>query len=412
MLTPVLPDSPGKANILARAAQATDIRWTPVRDVPTYTKATGKTVFPAGVEVIGLPYSSTEPTDKFICENLTFETFLSAVANPDSALYTKDLNGHRNSWTAFGMVCNGVVRHALNIRRRYSTKRFLDVPGMRMIAPAGCYRPEDIQLGDVLRIHSSERSHVSMITGIFVDESGTVKEIEISEGVRPSCTRRTYPVEDFYQKHQIKYDLLRYDYADQVPPPEEIRFPQPKSIGVDYGDCSNYLFGEEVVLSVFAEGPQRVSLSRTGETVQELEITGKQALQLDPGCYTATHVATGDTVSFRVIRPDIRYWVKDGMLTVHAGSTDPDSKVLCLDMREKCLADPVVPDPLPEGYVFRDPRGASMAHLYELTEEERSSGSFTRPIHIDARNLKVVFENSYGIWTHTMLPLFQQVELP
>lgn len=410
MLTPVLPDSPGKANILARAAQATDIRWTPVRDVPTYTKATGKTVLPAGVEVTGLPYSSTEPTDKFICENLTFETFLSAVSNPDSALYTKDLNGHRNSWTSFGIVCNGVVRHALNIRRRYSTKRFLDVPGMRMIAPAGCYRPEDIQLGDVLRIHNSERSHVSMITGIFVDEAGAVKEIEISEGIRPHCTRRTFTLEDFYEKHQLKYDLLRYDYADQVPPPEEIRFPQPKSIGVDYGDRSNYLFGEDVVLSVFAEGAQQVSLSRDGVSCQALTITGKQTLQLEPGCYTATHSATGDSVSFRVIRPDIQYWIKDGMLTVHASSSDPDSRVLCMDLREASQAEVTVPDPLPEGYIWRSPKCASMAHLYELTEEERRSGVFTRPIHPDARNLKVVYENSYGIWTHTMLPLFKKIE--
>lgn len=410
MLTPVLPDSPGKANILARAAQATDIRWTPVRDVPTYTKATGKTVLPAGVEVTGLPYSSTEPTDKFICENLSFETFLSAVANPDSALYTKDLNGHRNSWTYFGMVCNGVVRHALNIRRRYSTKRFLDIPGMRMIAPAGCYRPEDLQLGDVLRIRSSERSHVSMITGIFVDKTGAVKEIEISEGVRPSCTRRTYAVEAFFEKHQIKYDLLRYDFVDQVPPPEDIRFPESKSIGVDYGDCSNYLFGEEVVLSVFTEGIQQVSLFKDGEALQTLEITGKLTLQLEPGRYTATHTATGDTVSFRVIRPDIQYWVKNGILTVHAGSSDPESKVLCLDLREGPTSSPSDTAPAFESTLWRDPRCGAMAKIEELTEEERNSGIFTRPIHHDARNFKVVYENPYGIWTHTMLPLFQKVE--
>ena len=51
-----------------------------------------------------------------------------------------------------------------------------------------------------------------------------------------------------------------------------------------------------------------------------------------------------------------------------------------------------------------------MAKIEELTEEERSSGIFTRPIHHDARNFKVVYENAYGIWTHTMPPLFQKVE--
>jgi len=409
MLTPVLPDTSGKANALARCAQATDIRWTPLRDIPTYTKAAGKTVLPAGVEVTGLPYSSTEPTDKFIGENITIDTFLSAVANPDSVLYTKDLNGHRNSWPSMGIVCNGVVRHALNIRRRHSTKRFMEVPGMRLIAPAGCYRLEDIHLCDILRAHLPEVSHVALITGIFKDEAGTIKEIEVSEGIRPKCVRISYPMEQYFERFG-RYDLVRYDYVDQVSVPVEYRFPQSKSISADYGDRSNYCSGEDVVISVFAEGTQRVNLTKDGVLAQELEVTGNISLQLEPGHYTATHTATGDAVSFRVIRPLIQYRVEEGMLTVHASSTDPDSKVLYLDLREKTLADPVVPDPRPEGYIWRDPRCASLAKLEELTEEERSSGIFTRPIHNDARNLKVVFENSYGIWTHTMLPLFQKVE--
>ena len=63
MLKHTLPDTPGKSNVIARAVQLTDIRWTPVGDVPTYTVAAGKTVHKAFVEVTGLPYSSTEPTD-------------------------------------------------------------------------------------------------------------------------------------------------------------------------------------------------------------------------------------------------------------------------------------------------------------------------------------------------------------
>ena len=90
--------------------------WTPLLDVPTYTRKDGRTVHPAGKLVQGMPYSSTEPTDKFITENISFESLLTAMANPDSALYQKDLEGRNGSSTYFGIVCNGLARYALNIR--------------------------------------------------------------------------------------------------------------------------------------------------------------------------------------------------------------------------------------------------------------------------------------------------------
>lgn len=405
MLIPVLPDTPGKANALARAAQVTDIRWTPLRDVPTYTKQAGKTVHPAGVEVTGLPYSSPEPTDTFILENISISTFLSAVSNPDSALYHRDLKGHRNSWTYFGVVCNSVARHALNIRRRFSTKRFMTVPGMRFIAPAGCYRPEDVQLCDVLWVHSAERSHVALITGIFTDETGQIREIEVSEGIRPHCVRISYPLEQYFE-HFSLFHLLRYELLEQVPPPDPIQIPEPKSIGVDYGDRSNYLYGDHVVLSVFSPEPRKILLSQEGEADQTLEIRGSCTLQPEPGSYTATDPETGDQVRFRVCRPDIQYQITDGLLTVQAASSDPHSRVLYLDLRE---ASKTAPEPSGQGSLWRDPRTAALAQLVELTQQERESGVFTRPIHPDARNLKVVYENDYGIWTHRILPLFQPV---
>ena len=134
MLTGTKPDSKGKEAVLYRSRQLTEFQWTPVGDIPVYTKETGKTKLPAGQPQLGMLYSSPEPTDKFIFENVSFETFLSILANPDSALYNKDLNGHNNSWAYFGLVCNGLARYAFNIRRRFSTKRWPTVPGMEKVA--------------------------------------------------------------------------------------------------------------------------------------------------------------------------------------------------------------------------------------------------------------------------------------
>lgn len=404
MLLHTLPRTPGQANVLARSAQLTDTRWTPLRDVPTYTKKDGKTVHKAGVEVIGLPYSSPEPTDTFICENYSLETFFTAVANPHSALYTKDLGGCRNSWTYFGVVCNGLVRYAFNIRRRFSTKRWLEIPGIRQVALPGCYTVEDIQLCDALYAYGQGRNHVALVTDILRDEDGRVLLVEVSEAVRPSCRRACFTPEEYYEKYKL-FGLTRYDYLDEVPAPAPIHFPKkPPVIAVDYGDNANYFSGQPVLLSVFLPGPREVLLCRENGPARGLTVTESISLELEPDWYTAT-LGT-ESVSFCVCRPLIDYTVEDGLLTVRASSTDPKSRIAFMEFREETRANiPVSQLPPEERKTLHNPNAAPLAQVLELTEEERDTGRFSRPIHPDARNFKISFENPNGIWTHTMLPL-------
>jgi hypothetical protein len=48
--------------------------------------------------------------------------------------------------------------------------------------------------------------------------------------------------------------------------------------------------------------------------------------------------------------------------------------------------------------------GAAPLEKYEeLTEEEKESGCFTRPIPDTAKHFKVYWENDYGVWTHPMI---------
>jgi hypothetical protein len=337
---------------------------------------------------------------------LSIDTFLSAVQDPNSALYTRDLNGHRNSWTYFGIVCNGLARYALNIRRRFSTKRWLEIPGIRLVAEPGAYTVEELELCDILYAYGNGRNHVTMVTDILRDETGAVALVEVSEAVRPSCKRVCYTPEEYYEKFQL-FGISRYDYLDDVPPPLPVAGNWANGhISVDYGHNSNYFSGEPVVLSVFDRGPQTVTLYRDGALFQTLEVTGKVDLNLEPGWYRAVHEASGCATEFCVCRPVIEYDVKDGILSVKASSTDPKSRVLFLDLREESHAVLRPLDPQSKETVFRDSRCAPLAQVVELTEEEKETGIFSCPIHPDARNFKVCFENPNGIWTHTMLPLY------
>lgn len=178
---------------------------------------------------------------------------------------------------------------------------------------------------------------------------------------------------------------------------------------MDYGNNANYFSGEDVVLSVFGEGSQEVRLSRENGPEQALRVTNNISLSLEPDWYTATYVASGETVCFCVCRPEIQYSVKDGLLTVQARSTAPKSRVLFLDFREESLTKvPISQLPIQDRGKKFSPHTGPLAQVVELTEEEKETGYFTRPIHPEARNFKVCFENPNGIWTHIMLPLYDK----
>ncbi len=405
--------SKGKKNVLCRARQLTEFEWTPLRDVPTYTKVTGKTVLPAGKLVRGMIYSSLEPTDKFVCENISFETFSTIVNNPDSALYCKDIAGHNNSWTYFGLVCNGLVRYALNIRRRYSTKRWLDVPGMHLIYEASQYTVDQMEICDILYALGKGRSHVALVTDLIYDENGRVQQVEVSEAIRPSCVRRVFTSEEFYEKYKL-FALCRYDYIDSVPEPDVndskfigVKLPTKlPDIALDYGNKTNYRTYEDVVISVFKEGNNEVEICKNGKFNEKINIMGrgKVSRKFERGYYTVKLVNTGEVLEFCVTAPEICHSVKDGMLTVNANSYDSESRILYMEFREKAKTSQGT-DYQQSVVKFYNPCCSSLSKVEELTDEEKDKGVFTRKIPNDAANFKVYFENKYGIWTHTMIKI-------
>ena len=416
MLTSTKPDSKGKEAVLFRSRQLTEFRWIPVGDIPVYTKATGKTKLPAGEEQLGMLYSSPEPTDKFIAENISFETFMSILANPDSALYHKDLNGSNNSWAYFGVVCNGLARYALNIRRRYSTKRWPTVPGMRKIADEATYTVDQIQLCDVLYAFGKGRNHVALITDVLRDETGQIRQVEVSEAVRPVCERKQYDVETFYEKYKL-FALWRYDFVDTVPMPDEKQnewlqrgVPGLPVIAVDYGNKTNYRTYEDVVISTFADGENAIEICREDAVIEKLTITGRGNVsrKFDRGYYTVKHINTGESVEFCVTEPKISHKVENGKITVIVDSCDPDSKISHMDFREisrNAAVRKSVKDDENNAIAFYSADCAPLAKLEELTEEEKKTGVITREIPHDAMNFKIYFENKYGFWTHTMIQI-------
>ena len=397
----LIPDEPTEAQAaaLARGRQLTDFQFTPVADIPVAVSSRDDIgYFEEGSVVTGFPYSSAESNDKFVCENVSFETFLSAVANPDSVLYTKSLYSPGvNASTYYGLVCNSFVRYCLGIRQRCSTAVWLDIPGMNVVSYAGQYDAEflneNLQLCDVLHANNDGSNHVALVTGIFRNEAGDIEFIEVSEGTRATCSRTLNSVEHFLRSWKPKYKICRYEYLDSIPPFDEeqdailhsgIDKVKPM-IAVDYGNKSNYFNGETTNISSFAEGANTVEIYRDGALIESVAVNGYTKLSrvFEKGYYVVKLAGTEYFTEFCVVKPEISHTVENGVITINASSGDPESKIIMMDFRQP------------------NSEGASLVQMVTLTDEEMSSGVITREIPKGAATYKVIFENKYGIWTHT-----------
>ena len=397
MLFSTLPKNDSERAALARSRQLTDFKWTPVRDVPMYYKKE-VTMLPEGVEIIGFPYASAEQQDTFITENISFETFLSAVPNPYSKLYQPG----RSALDAcnYGIVCNGFVRYALGIRERVSTAKWLDIAGMRRIAERGEYTVDDLRLLDVLYAFGEGRNHVALITDILLDEDGVIRRVEVSESVRPSCKREVFDVDVFYEKYNL-FGITRYDYLDSLPP-FDIEENKILSSGidkvrphltVDMGNKSNYREGDSVIFAVYGIEHDVVDIYRDEELIESIPVNGSAIFDrpLTAGFYTARLAKGGDSVEFAVNRAVISYEIKDGVLIVDAPPIDSRDRLIHADFREHKRYAPA--------------KAAKLSKILYLTDEEKAKGHYEREIPDDALYFKVYYENKYGIWTHTMISL-------
>lgn len=382
------PESIGQYNALKRAADLTDFTYKPLKDIPVRIKAAEEGVLEAGTEYQGFPYSSAEPNDKFIGVNVSLETFISALENPDSVLYNRDLyywTGVKD--TFYGIVCNGLVRYAYNIDDRYATRIYRSIPGMQVIAERETFTVDDLRLADTLLAYGDGTNHTMMVSGIFREPStGEIAEVEISHATRPRCNRRVLKADEFCKTY-YKYALLRYDYLDDVPYDEEVHkllFERNidsslPAISIDYGNKSNYLAGEPTVISVFREGASTVEILKDDVVVEtvSLDKAGRFERTLDRGYYKVRLKETGDFAEFAVCMAEVTDVTdEDGVVTITASSADEKSKLVFMNLRDAA------------GYI----------ECPVLTDEEKSTGIIKRELPEEATGYKLHFENEYGVW--------------
>ena len=177
-------------NIVKRAHQMLDIRWTPRKNIRSWG---GWFTYKAGVTYTGLPYcQAVTGTDghggNYIPWSISLTGFVDALNDVNSKMYTAR-NAYNRDGPYYGVDCSAFVSWALNLPKRCSTWS-IDTYGTLKKS-----RIAAIQVGDFL---NRADSHVVLVTDVAYNPDGSLAGIEISEATawdtdtKMCCCRSTW----------------------------------------------------------------------------------------------------------------------------------------------------------------------------------------------------------------------------
>lgn len=229
-----VPKSRGVINIIKRARQLTDVKWTPSVDMRGRVFSSVGSIdgakkylqggFRAGIEYTGFPYSGTN----WISEKFCPAQFLSGVACKVSRVSTfrpTKPTVHWDNGAYFGAVCSTLASYALGLPVTNAIN-FYKLFGLTYKGTIPEFDADQLALGDVL----VAKSHVALVTDLIHDEDDHVTFVEVSEATSSGrsnyddlygqngglCKRKMYSIEAFVVKRD-GYRVYSYKYADLIP---------------------------------------------------------------------------------------------------------------------------------------------------------------------------------------------------
>lgn len=209
-----IPQIRGVRNAYKRAHQLIDLPFTLKAQVPAQG---GANMISAGAKT-GMLYSEVVQTDTYVGFQVSIRTFMTAVNNPYSVLYTENCNGNHSTsqygytykytgmvGSYYGTVCSDFTNWSLGTPPWYSY-------GFNWMIQNGVFEEiydntgYGVQLMDVLY----KGSHVQLVTDIYRDERGVPTRIFVSESVPPHVVTSEKTVSQVSSILSNGGKLLRY----------------------------------------------------------------------------------------------------------------------------------------------------------------------------------------------------------
>ena len=365
--------------VLQRAYLMASMEWIPLNPVPKR----GGGFYDADVMVTGVPYSSVKEINTYLFQDVSYHTFMTAVHNPKSIIYTEDISKPpyhgMNCASYYGAVCSSSVMWALGIEIPYYASQIINLPDMTIL---------EHQVVDSLKICDViwKEGHVQMIYDLEYN-ADTLYRIKTFETAGNGSHTNNYTKKQFLKMWDANgYVGYRYNKLIYSTEPAVVQQWEPIKYNDDLcptkGDRALYRTTDTVTINIFNPSYDKIVLKR-GTTFISLEesIGGNhQYYNLLPGIYTVNlqKGKEGDKtsrVSFEVIDTDVNYELDsgEGNITIHfESSAKPEYAALC------------------------DIHGNSRNYPISYLDRQRGYIVVSQPLNTDLRYCKVIFKGEYG----------------
>lgn len=381
------------------------VKWTPV--AAGMPRRGGH--FTPGKEYTGVPYSSVKHVGRYIGFDIFLKTFLAAVENPRSVLYTENLHGKvQNAECYYGKVCSSYTSYALQCGIWYVSKlhgpRFRD--GVTILQPQSA---QSARPGDVIYTPPAKKnggSHVELITEVIRAPGNRVTHVRVEES-RPQTTKNTLRTAKAFNAHlgarnREMYRITDLDAWRGGNKAESFLFPNYKddsatprinrTLLLDRGDWVPYHKGQPVKINIMdrdEKGVRALVIKRGNQVVEKIERPGRRVVERSfkiCGDYTAHCVMNDGSPSqaceFSVCDINLRL---PGAEVSRGSSWEIE---LTSDNMNAIIA------------YFKSSTDGYDAHKLYITETDRKAGRVTVPAKVtrkaDRMQVWLIGENRYG----------------
>lgn len=278
-------DSIGAMNAVKKAHQMTDLQIIPA--MTFLSNPSAKKAYEQGKRYGGLIYSSAKETNTFVGDDVSIHTFMTALHNPRSVLYTDHLDEppyHGSNCRAYyGTVCSGLITYALGFKVTQRSADILIEDYFDLIAEQSA---RGVCIADLV----CKNGHPRLVTGIERGCDGKLETIEISVAANSGCRRFNIEGEDAFNEWLKKNDfkIYRYKYlyknTSYKPANEFVAVDGEKKVPFEYNDaiCANrgdkscYVTDDDVILNVFGGG-DKVEVYRNSKLFKTIDLHRKDA---------------------------------------------------------------------------------------------------------------------------------------
>ena len=200
-----------------KAMQMLNFKWTPKKAVPKSTSGN----FAADTEQTGTPYSSVAEYDKRLGEDVSFYTFMTALHNPYSLIYTENVRystsqsaygiqyyGASNCAMYYGVVCSGYTSYALGTIP-YTTGDFARLAEAGIMEVVYDQSANGVMRGDILW----QEGHVLFVQDVW-RKNGVVTNVLVTEEWQPLARTRGKYTADTFNAFLASEEIIIYRYKE------------------------------------------------------------------------------------------------------------------------------------------------------------------------------------------------------